>query len=162
MTYLIEIIQDGFFAAIAAIGFSSISNPPCNAYGWCAGIAAVGHIIRYILTHNPYVNAHIIFASLVAAFAIGLLAVWLAPRAKCPAETFSFPALLPMIPGMYAYRTVEALVLCLGSHTEADFNHYFYLFSSNGLTCTFIVAGMVTGVTVPIFLFKKISFHATR
>lgn len=162
MIYLFNILQDGFFAAIAAIGFASISHPPRQAYAWCAGIAAVGHATRYILLNNPYGSMHLILASLLAALAIGTLAVWLSPHAKCPAETFSFPALLPMIPGMYAYRTVEALLLCLGSHTEQAFGHYFYLFAHNGLTCMFIVTGMVIGVTIPIFLFKKISFHATR
>lgn len=162
MEYLFNILQDGFFAAIAAIGFASISNPPRQAYPYCALIAAVGHATRYVLTHPAFGNMHIIGASLTASFTIGILAVLLAPHAKCPAEAFSFPALLPMIPGMYAYRTVEALLLCLGHSNEAAFNHYYYLFSYNGLTCSFIILCMVTGATVPIFLFKNTSFKATR
>lgn len=109
MTYLFNILQDGFFAAIAAIGFASISNPPRQAYKYCALIAALGHATRYVLTHNAYGEMHLIGASFIASLVIGVLTVFLAPRAKCPAETFSFPALLPMIPGMYAYRTIEAL-----------------------------------------------------
>lgn len=155
-------LQDGFFAAIAAIGFASISNPPRRTYGYCALIAAVGHATRYILTHNVLGEVHIIVASFVAALMIGTLAVFLAPVVKCPAESFSFPALLPMIPGMYAYRTVEALTLCLYHKEEDIFRHYFYLLTYNGLTCSFIVLGMVIGVTVPIFMLKRISFHATR
>ena len=99
---------------------------------------------------------------LLVSLVIGVLTVFLAPRAKCPAETFSFPALLPMIPGMYAYRTIEALLLCLTNQEEHAFNHYFYLLSYNGLTCTFIILGMVVGATLPIFLFKNTSFKATR
>ena len=38
MTYLFNILQDGFFAAIAAIGFASISNPPRQAYKYCASL----------------------------------------------------------------------------------------------------------------------------
>ena len=48
----IDILQDAFFAAIAAIGFSCISNPPRNSYCYCAFIAAVGHSIRYVLLNN--------------------------------------------------------------------------------------------------------------
>lgn len=162
MEYLFAILQDGFFAAIAAVGFASISNPPRQAYAYCAVIAAAGHATRYILTHNPLGETPIIGASLIAAFAVGILAVVLAPRAKCPAEAFSFPALLPMIPGMYAYRTVEALLLCLRHSEEVAFNHYYYLFAYNGLTCSAIILCMVTGATVPIFLFKNTSFKATR
>ena len=159
---LINIIQDGFFAAIAAIGFASISNPPKSAYKYCAIIAAIGHSLRYILMNNGVFELHIILASSLAAFSIGLFAVFLMPQAKCPAETCFFPALLPMIPGMYAYRAFAALVLCLYHQEEQVFDHYFYLLTYNGLTCIFIVMGMVIGATIPIFLFKNTSFQATR
>ncbi len=162
MEMLLNIFQDGFFAAIAAIGFASISNPPKSAYLYCAFIAAVGHSMRYILMNNPFFDTHIIVASTIAAFVIGLLAVWVSPKAKCPAETCLFPALLPMIPGMYAYRTVGALILCLNHTAEEAFSHYFYLLNFNGFTCVFIIMGMVIGATIPIFIFKKTSFQATR
>ena len=111
-----EIFQDAFFAAVAAVGFASISNPPRRAYPYCAFLAAVGHSLRYVLM-LPAVGVHIIPAGTLAAFVVGMLAVWVTPRSKCPAETCFFPALLPMIPGVYAYRTVEAMLLCL-YHSE--------------------------------------------
>ena len=95
----INVIEDGLFAAIAAIGFSSISNTPHRAYLTIALLAAAGHAIRYVLTMPEFGGMHIIAASTVAAFAIGLLAVLFASRIKCPAEVCFFPALLPMIPG---------------------------------------------------------------
>lgn len=109
-----------------------------------------------------FIGLHIVVAGTIAAFAIGVLSVIFAPRIKCPAEVCFFPALLPMIPGMYAYRTVEALISCLYHTEEEAFNHYLYLLTYNGLTCTFIILGMVIGVTIPVFLFKKLSFTATR
>ena len=110
---LINFLEDGLFAAIAAIGFSSISNTPHRAYLTCAVIAAAGHSIRYVLTLPEFGCIHVIPASTIASFAIGLLAVLFSSRIKCPAEVCFFPALLPMIPGMYAYRTIEALLSCL-------------------------------------------------
>ena len=160
MEILLNIFQDGFFAAIAAIGFASISNPPKSAYLYCALIAAAGHSVRYIFT--TLLSTHLIVASTVAAFVIGLLAVWVSPKAKCPAETCLFPALLPMIPGMYAYRTIGALLLCLNHTGEEAFSHYFYLMNYNGFTCVFIIMGMDIGATIPIFIFKNTSFQATR
>lgn len=159
---LINVFEDGFFAAIAAIGFSSISNTPRRAYLTCALIAAAGHAIRYVLTMPGFIGLHIITASTAASFAVGVLAVLLASRIKCPAEVCFFPALLPMIPGMYAYRTVEALLSCLYHTQEQLFGHYFYLLAYNVLTCAFIILGMVVGATIPVFLFKKLSFTATR
>lgn len=158
----INIIEDALLAAIAAIGFSSISNTPRRAYLTCALIAAAGHSIRYALTLPELGGEHIIPASAAASFAVGLFAVMSAQRIKCPAEVCFFPALLPMIPGVYAYRTIQALLSCLCNTREEIFSHYFYLFMNNGLTCAFIIIVMVIGATMPVFLFKKISFTATR
>lgn len=159
---LVNVFEDGFFAAIAAIGFSSIGNTPRRAYLTLAIIAAIGHAIRYVLTLPALGGLHIILASTVASFVVGMLAVLFASRIKCPAEVCFFPALLPMIPGMYAYRTIQALISCLCHTQKEEFGYFFYLLSYNGLTCTFIIMGMVIGATMPVFLFKKLSFTATR
>lgn len=162
MPIVLEILQDGLFAAIAAVGFSAISNPPRKAYLYCALIAAVGHSVRFLMMDSEFLGWPIIPSSILASFIVGLLAVLLSPHAKTPAETFLFPSLLPMIPGIYAYRSFGGLAMCLLNRSEADFNHYFYLFAFNGLTTLFIILGMVVGATAPIFMLKRISFRATR
>lgn len=50
--FITEIIQDGAFAAIAAIGFAIISNPPRKAILISALLAAIGHGLRYFLMHT--------------------------------------------------------------------------------------------------------------
>ncbi len=105
---------------------------------------------------------HIVVATTIAAFIVGVLAVFLSPLARVPAETCLFPSLLPMIPGMYAYRSLGGLVMCLYQGNQQGFDHYFYIFTSNGLTCLFILLGMVVGAIIPIFMLKKISFSSTR
>lgn len=159
---LIQILQDAFFAAIAAIGFAAISRPPRQTFVYCALLAAIGHSLRFVIMHHNILSIHIIPASFVAAFIVGILAVFLSPIARTPAETCLFPALLPMVPGIYAYKSFGALAKCLFGTSEQSFEHSFYLFASNGMTCFFILMGMVTGATIPIFMFKKISFRATR
>lgn len=156
-----QIFQDALFAAIAAIGFAAISRPPGRAYLWCALTAAAGHSLRFILMNLPP-YFHIIPASLIAAFVIGVLAVIISAYAKFPAETCLFPALLPMIPGIYAYKTFGGLAMSLLSGEPQTFDHYFSLFSYNGMMCCGILVGLVLGATLPIFIFKKISFQATR
>lgn len=155
-----DFFQDGLFAAIAAIGFSAISNPPRRAYLYCAVVAAVGHSVRFLLM--GFAGWHIVPASTLASLLIGILAVLVSPKSRIPAETYLYPSLLPMIPGIYAYKAFGALVMCLYHGTESSFLHYFYLFADNGLTCFFILLGMVVGATLPMFLLPKISFQATR
>ncbi len=159
---ILQILQDALFAAIAAIGFAAISNPPKKAYLLCAIIAAIGHSARFVMMNSSLLDMHIVAASTIAAFIVGTLAVLLSPLGKMPAETCLFPSLLPMIPGIYAYKAFGSLMLCLSHGKESEFGHYFFLFSSNGLTCIFILLGMVVGGTLPIFFFKRISFQATR
>ena len=159
---VLQVLQDAIFAAIAAIGFAAISNPPKKAYLFCAIIAAAGHSARYLMMNSSFLDIHIVAASTIAAFIVGTLAVLLSPCGKMPAETCLFPSLLPMVPGIYAYKAFGGLMLCLTHGGEADFSHYFFLFASNGLTCLFILLGMVVGGTLPIFFFKNISFQATR
>lgn len=159
---LLGVVQDGFFACIAAIGFSSISNMPRRGYLACGGIAAVGHALRYVLMNKELVGMHIALASLFASLTIGLLAVLISPRIKCPAEVCFSPALLPMIPGMYAYRSIEATIACMCATEESVFQHYIYLLESNGLTCIFIILALVIGANLPVFALQKLSFRATR
>lgn len=158
---LLEIFQDALFAAIAAIGFAAISNPPRRAYLFCAVIAAAGHACRFFLMNCP-LHAHIVPATLIAALVVGTLAVFLSPLSRTPAETCLFPALLPMIPGIYAYRAFGGLALCVLRQGSDTFERYFQLFMQNGLVCAALLFCLVLGGSIPIFIFKKISFQATR
>lgn len=148
------------FAAIAAIGFASISNPPKVTFKYCALIAAVGHSLRFCLV--TLWGLHIVWGSFVSAFIIGCLAIYFAPKVKCPPETFAFPSLLPMIPGIYAYKALQAFLMMLGQQSEAEFTHYAYILEFNGMTCAFVIFAMVVGQMLPIFIFKRKSFTATR
>ena len=42
-----DIFVDGFFAAVAAIGFGAISDPPLRAFPSIALLAAAGHALRF-------------------------------------------------------------------------------------------------------------------
>lgn len=158
MIMLLTLLQDGFFAAIAAIGFGSISNVPKRAFAGCGLVAAIGHITRYVLMN--VCDLHIIWASLVAGLTIGVFAVLLRHVWECPSESLAFPALLPMIPGMYAYRMVQSLILCFKTPGEEVFDHYAKIFFYNFSVCFLAILLMVFGVTFVIHLHKKNSFKA--
>jgi len=161
-TFFLHMAEDALFAAIAAIGFSTISHTPRRAWGAAALAAAVAHSLRFLLMSAAAGAMGITGASTLAAFAGGMVAVAMAPVVKVPAEACLFPALLPMIPGMYAYRSVEALLGCISSQAEGEFSHWLYLLDFNLFTCVAVVLGMVLGANLPIFMLKRISFRATR
>lgn len=155
-----ELLADGFFAAVASIGFAVISNPPRKAIFISALLAAVGHALRYYLMHHTPLD--IAMSSLIAAFTIGLFSMICAKLIHCPAVIFSFPSLLPMIPGMYAYKTVLALMQFIRGGDIVRQNELMVEFFRNGLTTLFIMFALVIGVALPIFMFHKQSFMMTR
>lgn len=154
-------IADGMFAAVAGIGFAMISNPPRKALLICGLLACVGHGIRYFLMHNSGIMLDLVTASTIAGFTIGLLTVPFAMRIHCPAECFAFPSLLPMVPGMFAYKTIRDLINIVrlpDSYTVEYVTRFFH----NGSLTVLVMFGMVVGCIIPIFIFHRQSFSVTR
>ncbi|MDE6395872.1 MAG: threonine/serine exporter family protein, partial [Muribaculaceae bacterium] len=121
-TLILSVLKDAFFAALAAVGFAAISNPPKSAFVWFALIAGAGHATRWVMINCFEWN--LVWASLAGAFLIGRLAVIIAQRARLPTETFSFPSLLPMITGVNGYKCIQAIVMLVVTKEEHAFDHY--------------------------------------
>lgn len=155
-----SILFDGFFAAIAAIGFSVISNPPRKAVLISALMAAIGHGLRFYLLKSGSLD--LATASFIAAFAIGLMSIFFARLIHCPAEVFSFPSLLPMIPGMFAYKTILAMMKFLQSRDEMMAMSNLLDIFKNGITTVLVLFALVIGAAIPLFMFYKQSFQMTR
>ena len=157
--FLRLILIDGLLAAIASIGFAVISNPSRKAIAVSALLAAIGHGLRFALIKS---GLEIWLATFVAASCIGLLSIWFARIIHCPAEVFSFPSLLPMIPGLFAYRTILGLIKFLQCTDATKAQSFMMDFFRNGLTTTFILFALVVGVSLPVLFFPKLSFSVTR
>ena len=153
------VLLDGLMAAIAATGFAVISNPPRNAIFVSAILAAVGHSLRFFLIKS---GLDISIATFVAATFIGLLSIAFARIIHCPAEVFSYPSLLPMIPVMFAYRTILSVIRFMQSTDIVKSQHFMMDFFHNGMTTLFIMLALVVGVSLPILFFPKLSFSVTR
>jgi len=151
---------DGALAAVAAIGFAVISNPSRKAVAVSALLAAVGHAFRFALIHSA--GLEIWLATFFAASCIGLLSILFARIIHCPAEVFSFPSLLPMIPGLFAYRTILGLIKFMQSADMVKKQAFIMDFFHNGLTTVFILFALVVGVSLPVLFFPKLSFSVTR
>lgn len=158
---LIAVASDGLFAAIAAIGFSVISNPPLRTLPYCALLAAIGHASRFLLTNSMGVD--IASASFIGAFLIGWLSLPFAAIVHSPTTTLYIPALLPMIPGMFAYRTILAMHQFMTHINENDLaSFYMDDFLKNGVTAFTILFGLAVGASLPTLILRRYSFSMTR
>ena len=156
-----DIMLDGLFAAVAAIGFGAISDPPMRAFPRIALLAAIGHVLRFTLMHCTALD--IATASLFAAFAIGMGSLWLGRGIRCPMTCLYIPALLPMVPGIYAYKTVFSLIMFLQSLNDPGQGmQYMQLFFLNATVSLSVIALLAAGATLPIFVFNRRAFSLTR
>lgn len=156
-----QLLADSLFAAIAATGFAVISNPPKRAVAIAALLSAIGHPARYYMMHG--LGLDISSATFIAAVLIGSFSFIFARLIHCPNEVFTFPSLLPMIPGMYAYNMFLSLAKFI--RTDNGVAERFMLIEDavvNGMTAVFILFALVLGVSLPVILFHKQSFRVTR
>ena len=153
-------VKDGLFAIIAGLGFAIISNPPRKALLVSALLACAGHGTRYFLMHHQSIMLDQVTASSIAGLVIGLLAIPAAMKIHYPAEGFAFPALLPMVPGMFAYKAIRDLIGIV--RTPDTTNDYVNLFFHNATLTILVMMGMVACCVIPIFVFHKYSYSVTR
>ena len=139
----LDILSDGFFAAIAGIGFGAISDPPLRAFKMIAILAALGHACRFCLM--TYLGVDIATASLFGGLVIGFGSLWLGKRVYCPMTVLYIPALLPMIPELHdKYIKMQEM------------------FFSNTLVASTVIFMLAVGATFPMFLFPHRAFSLTR
>ena len=158
---IIDILLDGLFAAIAAIGFGAISDPPMRAFPRIAVLAAVGHAMRFCLM--TYASFDIATASFLASLSIGMGSLWLGAMIKCPMTVLYIPALLPMIPGMYAYKIVLSLILFMQNIKNTALSaQYMHEMFYNIIITVSVIFMLAVGATIPIFLFRNKAHSLTR
>ena len=157
----LDIISDGLFAAVAAMGFGAISDPPLRAFPYIAILAALGHAARYCLMN--FLGVDIVSASLVAAFIIGSGSVFFGRKVFCPMTVLYIPALLPMVPGTYAYKTIFALIMFfheISAPTKGSV--YLQEMIYNGAVSFSVLFMLAVGATVPVFLLREKANSMTR
>jgi uncharacterized membrane protein YjjB (DUF3815 family) len=159
---LFSIFKDGFFAALAGIGFGAISDPPLRSFKWIAVLAFCGHAARFIAM--TYTGLDIATSSLIGGLVIGFGALYLGKRSHTPLTVLYIPSLLPMIPGKFAYNMVFSLIMFLQNMNGSDDikSHYIRMFLSNSIVTTTVVFLLAVGATLPFFFFPKIITSVTR
>lgn len=143
------LLNDMFFAAIPAIGFALVFNVPAPALKYCALGGAIGHGSRFLLMHF---GMPIEWGTFFAATLVGMIGVHWSHRFLAHPKVFTVAALIPMVPGVFTYRAMIAMV---------EINHVgfspelFSMLMENFLKAMFIIAGLAVGLAVPGLLFYR-------
>lgn len=147
-----ELLQNTFWAGIAALGFAILFSVPRRTLMGCAVNGAVAYASRAWLTQAGLVGIET--ATLVAATLVGLLGIIFGRYQRVPALLFVVPGVIPLVPGALAFRTmINILILTTGRAETSD--RLLIDAVVNLIKTTLIVIAMAGGVAIPTLLFRR-------
>ncbi|OIR12116.1 hypothetical protein GALL_63670 [mine drainage metagenome] len=74
---------------------------------------------------------------------------------------FAIPSVIPLIPGVFAYRTMLGLIKLTGN-IGADYNQILSETVNNGAKTLFIIMSLSLGVAIPMHVMRKESVKKIR
>ncbi|MGF1757979.1 threonine/serine exporter family protein [Photobacterium sagamiensis] len=149
LAFILALLNDMFFAMIPAVGFALVFNVPQKALKYCAIGGALGHGSRFVLMHF---GVPIEWATFCAATMVGMIGVHWSHRFLAHPKVFTVAAMIPMVPGVFAFKAMIALV---------EINHRGFspelwsLMVENVIKAVFIVAALAIGLAMPGLLFYR-------
>lgn len=149
---VILFLEKGIWLGIAAIGFAILFNVPRRALFSIFVIGALGGLTKFLMLEY---KIGIVLAVLCGASLIGFLSVFAAHRRNCPPITFAIPAVIPMIPGMFAYKAMIGFIQLTSENDPIAYSKTFFDAVNNGLTAFFVLMVLATGVAIPLLITRK-------
>ncbi len=150
---VLNILEVAVWSGIAAVGFGILFNIPKKAIFTVFVLGFTAGFIKFVLLK---LSIDIILASLIAALFVGVLSMPLAHKIHQPPVVFSIPAVIPMIPGYFAYETVLSVMKF--TFMETDMAKRITLMDTmftNGFTMFFILISLTIGVSFPMLMMRK-------
>ncbi len=154
----ILIFEKLIWFGFAAIGFAILFNVPVRALPWVFMMGAIGGISKVILMK---LGIDIILATFIGATVIGILSVYAAHLKHCPPLIFSIPAVIPMVPGAFAYRMMLGFIQLSGK-PDGVYSKVLESTINNGLKTFFILLCLAAGVAFPMLITRKESVKEFR
>jgi uncharacterized membrane protein YjjB (DUF3815 family) len=149
---LLEILIKSFWAGIAAIGFAILFNVPRRTLFpiWCIG--ALGGLIKFTAVNY---EIGVVFASFLGAVVVGVVAIQMAHLRNSPPLVFSIPSVIPMVPGVFAYKFMLGAIALTSIENSDAYLRTLIDTVNNGAKMMFVLIALGTGVAIPMLLTRK-------
>ncbi|MBL7846846.1 MAG: threonine/serine exporter family protein [Cyclobacteriaceae bacterium] len=160
MDMFLTIFIKSVWCGIAALGFGVLFNtPPRSLLAiWFGGFSA-GFVKYGTMTLFPEMG--IIMSSFLAALIVGFTSIPMAHWRHVPPVIFSIPSVIPLVPGIYAYRAMLGLMQLTRAGNE-KFGEVAQSTVYNAVTTFFVVMVLALGVVLPMYLLRKESVKKIR
>ncbi|PWT98335.1 MAG: hypothetical protein C5B52_12350 [Bacteroidetes bacterium] len=150
----INILLKAFWCGSAAVGFGILFNVAKeNLIVVMLGGFIVG-LIKF--SALKYVSPSIVLASFLAALVMGIYSMIIAQIRHEPLMTYATPSVIPLVPGVFAYRTMFGLIK-LSSAAGDEYSRILSDTARNGALTLFIILSFVLGIIIPYQIGKDIS-----
>lgn len=151
---LLVLLEKGIWFGCAAIGFGILFNVPVRTLYMIFLLGMIGGLTKVYLMHF---NVGVILSSFAGASIIGILSIPAAHNKHAPPLVFSIPALIPMVPGAFAYRTMLGLIKLTALSDSGLYSNILNETVSNGLKTVFILLTLAAGASIPMLVTRKSS-----
>lgn len=156
----INILEKGFWAGFAALGFAILFNVPQRTLLIIWAMGALGGLLKFLLLG---LEVNIVLASLAGASLIGVLSVYAAHNKHAPPLVFSIPSVIPMVPGTFAYRMMLGCMELVGTSNNSEtYLKTLAETTNNGLKAIFILIALSAGVAIPMLVTRKDTFKRIK
>jgi len=135
----------------AAMGFAVLFNVPARALPPVFFMGATGGMLKVVLMEF---GVDIILATFAGATIIGIISVFAAHLKHTPPLIFSIPSVIPMVPGVFAYRMMLGFIHLAGT-PDKDYSLILESTINYGLKTFFILLCLAAGVAFPMLITRK-------
>lgn len=149
---LLEILIKSFWAGIAAIGFAILFNVPRRTIFSIWSLGAMGGLIKFTAMNF---ELGIVFASFLGAVGIAIVAIQMAHMRNSPPLVFSIPSVIPMVPGVFAYKFMLGMIALTSIEKTDIYLQTLIETVNNGSKMMFVLISLGTGVAIPMLLTRK-------
>jgi uncharacterized membrane protein YjjB (DUF3815 family) len=148
----LQLLEKGIWFGFAALGFAIFFNVPQRVLFTIWFFSALGGLTKLLLIK---VGASIILSSFGGSILIGILTIPAAHNSHAPPLIFSIPAVIPMVPGVFAYRMMLGLIELAGKPDNYEYQKILAQTVSNGLNMFLILLSLAVGGSLPLLITRK-------
>jgi len=144
--------EKGIWFGFAALGFAILFNVPPRTLLIIWLLAAVGGLTKLLMLHF---DIGVVLASFGGASVIGILSIPAAHNKHAPPLVFAIPAVIPMVPGVFAYKMILGLIKLAGDPNTSLYPQILSETVNNALKVLFILMSLAVGVAIPMLITRK-------
>ena len=152
---ILELLQtalyDAFWSGLAAVGFAILFKVPRRLLVGCLIGGAAGHTVRAILIA---LGVSLEMGTLAGACVVGFASLYLSRYFRVPVSIFTVTGAIPMVPGVFAYRTMIGLLNAV-SVTNDQTTAILTTAAINGIRTTVILGAIALGIAIPTLIFRR-------